>query len=160
MARPRKGQSGIGVRGFRDTPATRSRVEAKIDEYGLRELADKEEEFLELIGVKPTFERRVIAACAAAIKRDEKGHLANDPNREAFKMCAEIHIASGCLRADIERQFKSDIERYPCKRGHRNFSDGCRRPTKWDCTLDRRNGRKRNYVSPKDLLSYNGRNNF
>jgi len=86
----------------RDTPATRRAVKAIVNKHGLAELTAKQEAFLDLIGCKPSFERYLVSAIAAAIKRDTAGHLANDPNREGFKVADEIHVAAGIPRAYLE----------------------------------------------------------
>jgi len=107
----------------KDTPATRRAVNAIIDKYGLRELTEKQEAFLDLIGCKPTFERHLVSALAAAIKRDTAGHVANDPNRIGYKIADEIHIAAGIPRHVIEHK---NAQRNPPRQTNRLIA------TKWE----------------------------
>lgn len=100
----------------RDTPAHRAAVERVIAKHELTALANKIENDLALLGVHATFERRVHAACAAAIKRNYKARMSNNPDLAAFKICDEIHIASGVnperiqsLRELAKRQAESTL---------------------------------------------------
>lgn len=86
----------------RDTPAHRRAVEEVIEKHKLQELTTKVEAHLERIGVRPTFLRHIHAACAAAIKRDVKAHLNNDPDREAYHICDEIWLAAGVPKSRID----------------------------------------------------------
>jgi len=86
-----------------DKPAHRRAVEQVIEKHNLRELTEKQEAFLDLIGCRPTFDRHVAAACAAAIKQFSQPNTPNIETSKAFLVCDEIHLAAGCQQKDIER---------------------------------------------------------
>lgn len=104
----------------RDTPAHRAAVERVIAKHELNALTDKVETDLALLGVHETFERRVHAACAAAIKRNHKARTSNNPDLAAFKICEEIHIASGVAPERIQSLRELAKRQNECTKRSRN----------------------------------------
>jgi len=86
-----------------DKPAHRRAVEQVLRKYSLHDLTAKNEAFLDLIGVKPSFDRHVVSACAAAIKQFTERNVSNNEASKAFLVCDEIHLAAGCSKQVINR---------------------------------------------------------